>query len=143
VAAGNDGQDASNTSPARVEEVITVGASAFDDTMATFSNFGSLVDVFAPGVDITSTWNDGATNIISGTSMATPHVAGYAAYLLGLDSTLSPDDIASSIDSGALSGALSGIREFFYSCYTPYLWMLNSMLLAASGTANKLLNNGL
>jgi len=122
VAAGNDGQDASNTSPARVEEAITIGASTFDDTMADFSNFGSPVDVFAPGVDITSAWNDGNTNTISGTSMATPHVAGYAAYLLGLDSSLSPADVASSIDSGALSGALSQIP---------------------SGTVNKLLNNGL
>ena len=128
MAAGNDGQDASNTSPARVKEAITVGASTFDDTMADFSNFGSPVDVFAPGVDITSTWNDGKTNTISGTSMATPHVAGYAAYLLGLDSSLNPADVASSIDSGALSGALSQIREFFYSCYTLYLWTLNSVL---------------
>ena len=121
MAAGNDAQDAGNSSPARVKEAITVGASAFDDTMADFSNFGSLVDVFAPGVDITSTWNDGNTNTISGTSMATPHVAGYAAYLLGLDSSLSPDDVASSIDSGALSGALTQIRELFHSCYTLYL----------------------
>lgn len=54
--------------------------------MAYFSNFGALVDVFAPGVDITSAWNDGGINTISGTSMATPHVAGLGAYLLALES---------------------------------------------------------
>lgn len=143
VAAGNDGQDAKNSSPARVKEAITVGASTFDDTMAEFSNFGSPVDVFAPGVNITSTWNDGETNTISGTSMATPHVAGYAAYLLGLDSSLSPDDVASSIDRGTLSGALSQIRESFLLVYTLYPRTLNPVLLVASGTVNKLLNNGL
>ena len=111
--------------------------------MADFSNFGSIVDVFAPGVDITSTWNDGNTNTISGTSMATPHVAGYAAYLLGLDSSLSPDAVASSIGSGALSGALSKIRELFLLMLHSYLWALNSVSLVASGTVNKLLNNGL
>lgn len=115
MAAGNEAQDASNTSPARVKEAITVGASTFNDAMADFSNFGALVDVFAPGVYITSTWHDGQTNTISGTSMATPHVAGYAAYLLGLDSSLSPANIASIIDSRALSGALSQIRETFNS----------------------------
>jgi subtilisin family serine protease len=144
VAAGNDGQDASNSSPARVKEAITVGASTFDDIMADFSNFGSLVDIFAPGVDVTSTWNDGKTNTISGTSMATPHVAGYAAYLLGLDSSLSPADVASSISSGALSGVLDQIRKFFfYSRAISCFWTLNSVLLVASGTVNKLLNNGL
>ena len=81
--------------------------------MSSFSNFGAPVDIFAPGEDITSTWNNGRTNTISGTSMSTPHVAGYAAYLLGLDSTLSPAVIASIINSRAISGALTGIREFF------------------------------
>ena len=88
--------------------------------MADFSNFGAPVDVFAPGVDVTSTWNDGNTNTISGTSMATPHVAGYAAYLIGLDSSLTPATIATSISKGALSGALSQIREFSCSFYTLY-----------------------
>lgn len=118
VAAGNDGQDASNTSPARVREAITVGASTFDDAMADFSNFGAPVDVFAPGVDVTSAWNDGNTNTISGTSMATPHVAGYAAYLIGIDSSLSPAAIATSITKGALSSVLTQIREFFCSFHT-------------------------
>jgi len=111
--------------------------------MADFSNFGSPVDIFAPGVNVTSTWNDGETNTISGTSMATPHVAGYAAYLLGLDSSLSPADVASSIDRGTLSSALSQIRESFLLVYTLYPWTLNPVLPVASGTVNKLLNNGL
>jgi len=83
--------------------------------MADFSNFGAPIDIFAPGLHVTSTWNDGQTNTISGTSMATPHVAGFAAYLLGLDSSLSPADVASTINSKALSGALSQIRESFNS----------------------------
>lgn len=113
VAAGNDSKDSSNASPARVKEAITVGASTFNDTMAPFSNFGAPVDIFAPGLHVTSTWKDGRTRIISGTSMATPHVAGYAAYLLGLDSSLSPDNVASVIDFTALYGVLKQIREFF------------------------------
>jgi subtilisin family serine protease len=73
VAAGNDNVDAGTTSPARVKEAITVGASDISNNRATFSNFGAIVDVFAPGVDITSAWIDSntSTNKISGTSMAT------------------------------------------------------------------------
>lgn len=113
MAAGNDNKDSSSTSPARVEEAITVAASTFNDTKASFSNFGAPVDIFAPGLHVTSTWNDGQTKTISGTSMTAPHVAGCAAYLLGFDSSLSPTDIASAIDGTALDGVLSGIREFF------------------------------
>lgn len=74
----------SNYSPARAEKAITVGASTIFDERAYFSNFGECVDVFAPGLNIESIWNsnDHATNTISGTSMASPHVAGLAAYLL-------------------------------------------------------------
>ncbi|CEP13842.1 hypothetical protein [Parasitella parasitica] len=84
VAAGNDNKDACNYSPARAEKAITVGASTIFDERAYFSNFGECVDVFAPGLNIESIWNtnDHATNTISGTSMASPHVAGLAAYLL-------------------------------------------------------------
>ncbi|KAI9137949.1 peptidase S8/S53 domain-containing protein [Paraphysoderma sedebokerense] len=85
VAAGNDNRDACNYSPAAAEDAITVGATAIDDRMAWFSNHGKCVDVFAPGKDITSTWigSNVATNTISGTSMASPHVAGLLALLLG------------------------------------------------------------
>ncbi|KAI8973935.1 serine protease [Pilobolus umbonatus] len=84
VAAGNDNKDACDYSPARAEKAITVGASSIFDERAYFSNFGKCVDVFAPGLNIESIWigSDHATNTISGTSMASPHVAGLAAYFL-------------------------------------------------------------
>jgi cerevisin len=81
VAAGNDGSNACLYSPARASKAITVGATNIRDERASFSNWGSCVNIFAPGQDIKSTWNgsDDATNTISGTSMACPHVAGLAA----------------------------------------------------------------
>ncbi|KAK4086215.1 proteinase T precursor [Purpureocillium lilacinum] len=85
VAAGNFGDDAANWSPASEPSVCTVAASTADDTMPYWSNFGELVDVFAPGASINSTWFDGTTHLSSGTSMASPHVVGLAAYLGALE----------------------------------------------------------
>ncbi|PWN48236.1 hypothetical protein IE53DRAFT_389580 [Violaceomyces palustris] len=89
VAAGNENQDACNVSPAGAENPVTVGASTIADERAYFSNKGKCVDIFAPGLNILSTWNTGntSTNTISGTSMASPHIVGLLAYLLSIYGT--------------------------------------------------------
>jgi subtilisin family serine protease len=83
VAAGNSNANACNSSPARVAVALTVGATTSTDARASYSNYGSCLDIFAPGSSITSAWytSDTATNTISGTSMASPHVAGVAVAL--------------------------------------------------------------
>jgi cerevisin len=99
VAAGNDGRDACSFSPAGAENAITVGASTLSDERATFSNIGSCVDVFAPGLNILSTWkgSNDAVNTISGTSMASPHTAGLMAYLLSIYPSATFDPSLSSL----------------------------------------------
>ena len=84
IAAGNSNANACNYSPARVANAITVGATASNDSRSSFSNWGSCLDIFAPGSVIQSDWNssDSATNLVSGTSMAAPHVSGVAALYL-------------------------------------------------------------
>lgn len=86
VAAGNDNADSCNYSPAAAKLAVTVGASALDDTRAYFSNYGPCNDIFAPGLGIKSAWigSNTAVNTISGTSMASPHIAGLLAYYLSL-----------------------------------------------------------
>jgi subtilisin family serine protease len=79
VAAGNSSADACNYSPASAASATTVGSTASNDTRSSFSNFGSCVDIYGPGSSITSTWLNGGTNTISGTSMASPHVCGVGA----------------------------------------------------------------
>jgi len=111
VAAGNSNADACRFSPARVPEALTVGATTQTDAKASYSNYGKCLDLFAPGSSITSAWNtsDSDTNTISGTSMATPHVAGVAALLLQGAPTRSPAQVASDLASAATKGAVSDI----------------------------------
>jgi subtilisin family serine protease len=107
VAAGNSNANACNSSPARVAGALTVGATDSSDRRASFSNYGSCLDLFAPGVGVTSDWLTG-TNTISGTSMATPHVAGAAAVLLSRNpgGLLSPSAVASNLVSTATTGVV-------------------------------------
>ncbi|WKX74155.1 S8 family peptidase [Streptomyces sp. XD-27] len=109
VAAGNSGADANNYSPARVPEALTVGATTSTDARAGYSNYGSRLDIFAPGSGITAAWrtSDTATNTISGTSMATPHVAGAAAVYLSGHTGASPAQVASALVNGATSGKVT------------------------------------
>ncbi|MFL5272405.1 MAG: S8 family serine peptidase, partial [Anaeromyxobacteraceae bacterium] len=111
IAAGNSAADACGASPARVATAITVGASDINDLKASFSNFGTCVDLFAPGVSITSAWatGDTATNTISGTSMATPHVTGAAALYLSANPAATPAQVASALVANASAGVLSSI----------------------------------
>ncbi|MFD5319816.1 S8 family serine peptidase [Streptomyces sp. NPDC127098] len=112
VAAGNNyGADASTRSPARVSEAITVGSSTSTDARSDFSNVGSVVDIFAPGTSIASAWStsDTATNTISGTSMATPHVAGAAALYLADNPGATPAEVSSALVNNAVWNRLSGV----------------------------------
>lgn len=124
IAAGNSNTDAANTSPARAPSAITVGASNIADARASFSNYGAVVDVFAPGQDVISSWigSDDATNKISGTSMATPHVAGLVAYLISVHGNKTPAEIEALVVELSSKDALTGIP---------------------SGTANRIAQNGI
>lgn len=105
-------QDAGNTSPASAPNAITVGAISKSNSRASFSNYGSVLDVFAPGENILSTWigSNTATNTISGTSMATPHVVGLAIYLMGLENLPNASAVTARIKELATRNAVSNAR---------------------------------
>lgn len=109
VGAGNSAADASGTSPASEASAFTVGATDINDNFASFSNFGPSVDMLAPGVSIQSTSNTGGSAVKSGTSVATPHVAGVAAYLLGLEGKMSPTALGARIQALAQKGKIIGV----------------------------------
>jgi subtilisin family serine protease len=109
VAAGNSGADACASSPARAARALTVGATDNTDAKPSWSNYGTCLDLFAPGVSITSAWYTGSTaaNTISGTSMASPHVAGAVAALLESAPTSSPDTVANTLLGAATTGVVT------------------------------------
>jgi subtilisin family serine protease len=117
VAAGNGNvggvaQDACRSSPARVREALTVGATTNADAKTSWSNYGDCVDLFAPGASITSAWHTSstATNTISGTSMASPHVAGAAVLYLGGSTAAAPATVAQAISDASTKGIVTSSR---------------------------------
>ncbi|KJY01829.1 subtilisin-like serine protease PR1A like protein [Zymoseptoria brevis] len=113
VAAGNENADVSTTSPASAPDACTVAASTDGDEKASFSNFGTGVDVFAPGKDVESAWIGGTTRTrtISGTSMAAPHVAGLAAHLIAKEGEMAPTALCARIKELGVQGVISGVDE--------------------------------
>ncbi|NJD10829.1 MAG: PKD domain-containing protein [Gemmatimonadetes bacterium] len=109
VAAGNSNADACNYSPARVAQAMTIGASTSTDARASYSNYGSCVDWFAPGSSITSAWytSNTATNTISGTSMATPHTAGVAALYLQANPSSPPQQVRDALYAATTKSKVS------------------------------------
>ncbi|MDB4886273.1 MAG: Peptidase, (Subtilisin) subfamily [Gemmatimonadetes bacterium] len=132
IAAGNSTADACNSSPASATTGITVGATDNTDAFASFSNYGTCVHINAPGVNITSAWmgSNTATNTISGTSMATPHVAGAAALYLQANPTATPAQVRSALTANASPNKITGVPAG-----TPNLLLYSGFITATPSTA--------
>lgn len=130
VAAGNDSADACSTSPASTPSAITVGAADDNDAAASFTNTGGCVDVFAPGVSILGADidSDSDTQSISGTSMASPHVAGAIAQFLGANPAATPADVEAALKGSATPGCVNGLDPF-----TPNLLLFNNFSESGEG----------
>lgn len=145
VAAGNDNLDSCNYSPAAAEKAVTVGASTLADERAYFSNFGKCNDIFAPGLNILSTWkgSDTAVNTISGTSMASPHIAGLLAYFLSLQPSsdsaysvaeITPKQLKESLLAVATSGSLTEVPSNTKNVRKQRSFTLNTPFYASANT---------
>jgi subtilisin family serine protease len=128
IASGNSNSNACNFTPARVTEAITVNASTNTDARASFSNFGTCTDIFAPGQNIVSAWNtnDTATNNISGTSMATPHVVGASALYLGANPSATPAAVQAALKASGTPNKIT----------SPGTGSPNVLLYTGSGVVN-------
>ncbi|HVT45056.1 MAG TPA: S8 family peptidase [Thermoanaerobaculia bacterium] len=137
VASGNSNADACNSSPARVPAAITVNSSTSSDARSSFSNWGSCTDLFAPGSSITSAWysSDTATNTISGTSMATPHVAGVAALYLQQNGYQSPSTVWTAIRDSATASKITDVKG------SPNRLLYSLLGSSGGGTTTQLLSN--
>jgi len=111
VAAGNENEDACDSSPARIVEALGIGASNRSDERASFSNKGGCVDIFAPGRDITSARVGGGSRVLSGTSMASPHAAGVSALCLEANPGANPAQVVECVLERATPDTLSGIGD--------------------------------
>ncbi len=149
VAAGNSATDACSYSPSSTPKALTVAATDQHDAFAYFSNNGSCVDIDAPGVDITSAWigSASAINTISGTSMASPHVAGAAALYLSVNRNAPADQVAAALTTNATDGVLSSVpagtvnRLLYTGFVSPSVWQPRGPLSSprrelALGTVN-------
>ena len=149
VAAGNNSGNACSYSPARAANAITVGSTTNTDARSSFSNFGSCLDIYAPGSNILSAWytNSTATNTISGTSMASPHVAGVAALYLASNPNATPAQVRNALVDNATSGKVTDAgsgspNKLLYSIFgggenpppPPDTYSVSGTITNASGT---------